>query len=74
MNLEDNILHIDSRVDFDDVEQFKELSSKAEKIVIETNDVHPSIMQLLFCLSKTVKIEVDDEFNKRFFENIRLAS
>ena len=45
-----------------------------KEIVVKTNDIHPSIFQLLLVLSKDKKVTIDDEFNQRFFDNLKLAS
>jgi len=74
MKIQDNILFITDKIDYDDCEEFLKLSDEAESIVVETNDIHPSIFQLLFCISKKKDIIVEDEFNKRFFENLEFVN
>ncbi|MEA3498150.1 MAG: hypothetical protein U9R16_03725 [Campylobacterota bacterium] len=76
MNLVENKLLIDEKIEYDDYKELLELvsSDDIEEIIVETNDIHPSIFQLLFVLSKDKKITVEDEFNKRFFDNLKLAS
>lgn len=76
MNIVDNVLIVDEKIEYEDCEQFIELTSKenVSEIVIETNDIHPSIFQLLLLISKDKKVIIEDEFNKRFFDNLKLAS
>ena len=75
MNIIDNILLITEKIEYDDYQELLELASNnvVKEIVLETNDIHPSIFQLLFILSKDKKITIDDEFNKRFFDNLKLT-
>ncbi len=76
MKIDENRLLLDTKLEYDDCTQLLELASldDIDEIVVETNDIHPSIFQLLFILSKEKKITVEDEFNQRFFENLKLAS
>ncbi|MEA3354059.1 MAG: hypothetical protein U9Q33_09620 [Campylobacterota bacterium] len=74
MKLEENILILDEKLEYEDHEELLKLSEDCEEIVVQSNDIHPSIMQLLFCLSAEKKVIVEDEFNKKFFNNIELAS
>jgi uncharacterized protein YueI len=75
MKIEDSKLLIEDKIEYDDYAQLLELASSddVEEIIVDTNDIHPSIFQLLFVLSKDKKITVEDEFNKRFFDNLKLA-
>lgn len=73
MNIENETLYLNEKVDFEDYEQFLDLVQQTDKIHVQTNDIHPSIWQILFVLNDTKKIIVDDEFNKRFFENLKLV-
>ncbi len=72
MNIEDNKLYITDKIDYEDCDELINLSNDVEEIVVETNDVHPAIFQLLLSFSKTINIVIEDEFNKRFFENLKL--
>jgi uncharacterized protein YueI len=74
MKLEENRLILDGKLEYEDHEELLKLSEDCDTIVVESSDIHPSIMQLLFCLSKDKSIIVEDEFNKKFFNNIKLAS
>lgn len=75
MNIVDNVLLIAEKIEYDDCQELLELASNdaVKEIVVETNDIHPSIFQLLFILSKDKKITIEDEFNKRFFNNLKLT-
>ncbi len=72
MNIEDNKLYISEKIDYEDCDELINLSNNVEEIVVEANDIHPAIFQLLLVLSKTKNIIVEDEFNKRFFENLKI--
>ncbi len=74
MNIVDNILIIDDKIEYEDSQEFIDLaSSDIVEIVVDTNDVHPAIFQLLLVMSKDNKIIIEDEFNKRFFDNLKLT-
>lgn len=72
MELKDGTLYLEDQVVFEDFEKLLPLANESETIHIKTNDVHPSIWQVLFLLSETKNIIVDDEFNRRLFENLNL--
>ncbi len=74
MHITDNILYLDGEVGYHDCEELISLSKDVEEIVVESDDVHASIFQILFSLSQDKVIKVEDEFNKRFFENLKVAS
>ena len=76
MNVDGDKLIIDDKIDAEDYEELLELASNDEvkQIIVDTNDIHPAIFQILFVLSKEKKIVIEDEFNQRFFENLKLAS
>ena len=76
MNIVENKLIINDQIDYDDFSELLELASKEEieEIVVDSNDIHPSIFQLLLILSRDKKVIIEDEFNQRFFENLKLAS
>jgi hypothetical protein len=74
MRVEENKLILDEKLEFENAEELLNLSSECEEIIVQTNDIHPSIMQLLFSLSEDKEITVEDEFYKKFFDNLELAS
>ena len=74
MEIQDNTLFITDKIDYDDYEEFVKLSNEAESIIVETNDIHPAIFQLLFCISQEKEVVIEDEFNKRFLENLEFVS
>jgi hypothetical protein len=74
MRIEDNILIIDDRIEYENGDELMSLVEDVESIVVETNDIHPSILQLLFCISKDKKVVIEDEFNRRLFENLKFES
>jgi len=74
MKVEDNILIIDDRIEYEDHEELIRLANDSESVVVETNDIHPSILQLLFCISREKQVLVEDEFNKRLFENLKFVN
>jgi hypothetical protein len=73
MRVEDNILIIDDRIEYENCEELQNLIGDVESVVVETNDIHPSILQILFCASKTKKIVIEDEFNSRLFDNLKFV-
>ena len=73
MYIEDGKLYVNEEIGYGDKDELLNLSKDVEEIIIETNDIHPSILQILFCLSKQTIITIGDDFNKRFFENLELA-
>ncbi len=76
MKIADDTLLIDDKIEYEDCSELLTLASNdnIKEIVVKTNDIHPSIFQLLLVLSKDKKVTIDDEFNKRFFDNLKLAS
>ncbi|MEA3554776.1 MAG: hypothetical protein U9R39_10320 [Campylobacterota bacterium] len=75
MEIEANKLLINEQIDYDDCSEFLELASNedVEEIIVDTNDIHPSIFQLLLIYSDDKKITINDEFNQRFFNNLSLT-
>ena len=72
MRIEENILIVDEPILEDKVDEF-EVSVKQpqiEKIIIKTDDLHASAIQILWCLDK--KIEIESEFLQKFFENVKV--
>ncbi len=74
MYIENETLYIDTRIDFEECEQLLQNSKESTKIIVQTNDIHPAAMQILFCLSKEKQIEVEDSFNQRLFENLKFTN
>lgn len=74
MRIEDNILIIDDRIEYENCEELINLVTDVESVIVETNDIHPSILQLLFCVSKDKKVVIEDEFNQRLFENLKFTN
>ncbi|QOG11210.1 hypothetical protein [Arcobacter sp. FWKO B] len=70
MILDNNTLFLDTPMEYEHYKELLKASKKATQIVVQTNDLHPSIMQLLFCLSREKDIINEDKFNKRLFENL----
>lgn len=73
MRVEDEILYLDEKLEFDDCEAILSKIDDVNEVVVQTNDIHPSVMQLLFCINESKNVTVEDEFNKRFFENVRFV-
>jgi len=71
MRIEENILIVDEPILEDKIEEFEASVNQAqiEKIVIEEDDLHASAIQILWCLDK--EVEVESEFLKKFFENVK---
>lgn len=74
MHIENNKLYISEAIGYDGKDELLSLSNDVEEIVVDTNDIHPSIFQLLFCLSQKLTVTIEDDFNKRFFENLEMAN
>ncbi len=74
MKIEDNILIIENRIEYEDCDKLTSLAKGAESVVVETNDIHPSILQLLFCISKDKKVIIEDAFNQRLFDNLKFSN
>lgn len=75
MEIIDNTLHISKDLTDDMVEGFLEVANSQDvKIIkIESSVITSAIMQALFCLSKTKKIELADSSLQKFFENIEFV-
>lgn len=73
MNIDNGILYLDQKIEFEDCGKLIELSEQVNKVVVLSNDIHPAAFQVLFCISKEKEVEIEDEFNKRFLENLKFA-
>jgi len=71
MYIEDDKLIIDEKVNFESYDDIVNMLEKVDEVSIQESDIHPSIFQLLFCVSKVKKIAIEDPLNKRLFENIK---
>ena len=76
MRIDGNKLIIDSPMSEGDVEEFlnSAMQSEISKIVVETEDLHASIVQILWCLKEEKKIKVKASFLKPFFEHVTQRS
>jgi hypothetical protein len=72
MYIDNNILYLNEKLQFEDFNEIVNSVDNVEEIIVETNDIHPSIMQLLLTITKTKKVVILDEFNSRFFKNLDL--
>jgi len=72
MKIEGDKLVIDGSLNEEDIEEFlsSAMQSEISKIVIESDDLHASIVQALWCLQNSKKIKVKAEFLKPFFEHV----
>jgi hypothetical protein len=52
MYTENETLYIDTRIDFEECEQLLQNSKESTKIIVQTNDIHPAAMQILFAYQK----------------------
>ena len=72
MRIEENKLIIDtplSEMDADDLlTSIKQ--DQISKIVVESDDLHASIIQLLWCIKSEKKVKIKVDFLKPFFENV----
>lgn len=76
MEIKDNILVLNNEITNDMLEDFMKLaySDTVLEFNIKTGSIDALILQQLFCLSKTKKIICEDEFLKKFFSNIVIAT
>mgnify|MGYP003515038024 FL=1 len=72
MYIDNNSLYLNEKLQFEDFNEIVNSVDNVEEIIVETNDIHPSIMQLLLTITKTKKVVILDEFNSRFFKNLDL--
>jgi len=72
MRIKENKLIIDtplSEMDADDLlASIKQ--DQISKIVVESDDLHASIIQLLWCIQNEKEVKVKVDFLKPFFENV----
>ena len=75
MEIIKNTLHVSKDLTDDMVEGFLEIANTKDvkTIKIDSNIITSAIMQALFCLSKTKKIELADSSLQKFFENIEFV-
>ena len=72
MYIDNNILYLNEKLQFEDFNEIVNSVDSVEGVIVETNDIHRSIMQLLLTITKTKKVVILDEFNSRFFKNLDL--
>ena len=65
MYIDNNILYLNEKLQFEDFNEIVNSVDNVEEIIVETNDIHPSIMQLLLTITKTKKVVILDEFMRR---------
>jgi len=72
MKVEENRLIIDTPMSEVDAEELL-VSIKQDqisKIVVECDDLHASIIQILWCIKNEKKVKIKVDFLKPFFEHI----
>ncbi len=71
MKLENNILIIDENLTDEHIDEFMvSLNQEGiERVEIQNPDISAGIIQALWCSGK--KIDVDDEFLSKFFDNVK---
>lgn len=74
MKIEEEVLYLDQRIEVEQIDTLKDNINDVEKIVVQTNDIHPAVMQLLFCVSQEKEVVVEDQFNERFFKNLHIQA
>jgi hypothetical protein len=72
MKKQDNTLYIDESLEFSDCEELVESLEELNNVVVASGDIHPSALQLLLSVSKEKNITIEDDFYRRFFENLHL--
>lgn len=74
MKIEEEVLYLDQRIEVEQIDTLKDNINDVEKIVVQTNDIHPAVMQLLFCVTQEKEVVVEDQFNERFFKNLHIQA
>jgi len=72
MKIENDKLIIDTPMSDMEIEEFltSAKQSKINKIVIESDDLHASIIQAIWCMQSKKKVKVKVDFLKPFFEHV----
>jgi hypothetical protein len=75
VNIEDNVLIIESELGDDMAEEFMAAASQdsIEKIVVKNENIASSIIQVLWCLKSEKEIEIDSQFLNKFFDNVKYS-
>jgi predicted transcriptional regulator len=73
MRIDNNILIIDDVLEDDDVAEFYEATKQdeIEVIRVEVENISAGAVQILWNLKESKKIEIEGEFLKKFFENVK---
>jgi predicted transcriptional regulator len=73
MRIENNVLIIDDILEDDDVAEFYEATKQdeIEVIRVEAENISAGAVQILWNLKDNKKIEIEGEFLKKFFENVK---
>ena len=76
MKIEENKLILEDEISDDMVDELIALlqTDGLETIQIDTNNIGSLVLQQLFCISKDIKVVVDDPFVAKFFENIEFKA
>ena len=73
MRIENNVLIVDDILEDDDVAEFYEATKQdeIEVIRVEAENISAGAVQILWNLKDNKKIEIEGEFLKKFFENVK---
>ena len=73
MRIENNVLIIDDVLENENVTEFYEATKQEgiEIIRVETETISAGAVQILWSLKNKKKIEIEGEFLKKFFENVK---
>lgn len=71
MKIEEDTLILDEPVSEYMIEEFYTTIEQPQisKIIVENDDLHAGIIQILWCIDK--EVEVKSDFLKPFFENVK---
>lgn len=72
MRIEDNKLIIDAPMNESDADELlvSLKQNQISKVIVECDELHASIIQILWCVKNEKKVKIKVDFLKPFFENI----
>ena len=72
MKIEENTLFVDTPVGDEEVLEFDASINQEQitQITVQTAELGASIIQKLLKIAKTKEVSIEDEFLKKFFQNI----
>jgi diketogulonate reductase-like aldo/keto reductase len=76
MKIEENKLILEDEINDEMLDELISLlqTQNLETVQIDTNNISSLALQQLFCISKDIKVVVNDPFTAKFFENIEFKA